>query len=418
MAVPISIAITALLALVTFVLLKRRATPNFNIATPDNAGIGDLLPVIAGLTRSVLFRRNEVTVLQDAAIFDSMLEDIDAAKESVHLETFVWSDGELARKFSDRLCAKAAEGVVVRLLIDAVGAGASTPESLGKLRKCGVSLAVYRRLRPWNVLKMNHRTHRKLLIVDGAVGYCFGHGIGDEWYCPDSRGYRWRDTGVRMRGPGVHGLQQVFFQNWMDATHSVPATLSIFPVPEEPGDVGVHVISSAAGDSFSDVALIFMLVMAAARNEILLQNPYFVPDAGMVSCMKEAAARGVSVKLMLPGERTDSAFVASAGRHLYSELVEGGVELYEYQPTLCHQKIVVIDECWSLVGSTNMDSRSLALNAEVSVGIDSPEIAANLKRAFERDLEDCRRIEAQDLAAIPRHKRWFSALAYQFHEQL
>lgn len=418
MAILISIAITAFLALVTFVLLKRRATPNFNISSPDDVGIGDLLPVIAGLTRSVLFRGNEVSVLQDAAIFDSMLGDIDAAKESVHLETFVWSDGVLARKFSDRLCAKAAEGVAVRLLIDAVGAGASTQESLDKLRKCGVRLAVYRRLRPWNVLKMNHRTHRKLLIVDGAIGYCFGHGIGDEWYCPDSRGYPWRDTGMRMRGPGVHGLQQVFFQNWMDATHCVPVNSLIFPVPEEPGDVGVHVISSAAGDSFSDVALIFRLVMAAARNEILLQNPYFVPDAGMVTCIKEAAARGVSVKLMLPGERTDSAFVASAGRHLYSELVEGGVELYEYQPTLCHQKVVVIDECWSLVGSTNMDSRSLALNAEVSVGIDSPEIAANLKRAFERDLEDCRRIGVQDLAAVPWHERWFSALAYQFHEQL
>ena len=418
MAVLISIAITAFLALVTFILLKRRATPNFNISSPDDAGIGDLLPVIAGLTRSVLYRRNEVSVLQDAAIFDSMLGDIDAAKDSVHLETFVWSEGELTRKLSERLCAKAAERVAVRLLIDAVGAGASTPESLDKLRKCGVSLAVYRRLRPWNVLKMNHRTHRKLLIVDGAIGYCFGHGIGDEWYCPDSRGYRWRDTGVRMRGPGVHGLQQVFFQNWIDATHSVPVSSSIFPVPEEPGDADVHVISSAGGDSFSDVALIFMLVMAAARKEILLQNPYFVPAAGMVTCIKEAAARGVSVKLMLPGERTDSPLVSSAGRHLYSELVEGGVELYEYQPTLCHQKVVVIDECWSLVGSTNMDSRSLALNAEVSIGIDSPEVAANLKRAFERDLEDCRRIGAQDLAAIPWHERWFSALAYQFHQQL
>ena len=418
MAVLISIAITAFLALVTFILLKRRATPNFNISSPDDAGIGDLLPVIAGLTRSVLFRRNEVSVLQDAAIFDSMLGDIDAAKDSVHLETFVWSEGELTRKLSERLCAKAAERVAVRLLIDAVGAGASTPESLDKLRKCGVSLAVYRRLRPWNVLKMNHRTHRKLLIVDGAIGYCFGHGIGDEWYCPDSRGYRWRDTGVRMRGPGVHGLQQVFFQNWMEATLSVPVSSSNFPVPEEPGDADVHVISSAGGDSFSDVALIFMLVMAAARKEILLQNPYFVPAAGMVTCIKEAAARGVSVKLMLPGERTDSPLVSSAGRHLYSELVEGGVELYEYQPTLCHQKVVVIDECWSLVGSTNMDSRSLALNAEVSIGIDSPEVAANLKRAFERDLEDCRRIGAQDLAAIPWHERWFSALAYQFHQQL
>jgi cardiolipin synthase len=418
MAVLSSIAITALLALITFVLLKRRSTPNFEISNPGNPGIRDLLPVIAGLTRSVLFRNNDVSVLQDTAIFDAMLADIDAAHESIHFETFVWSDGDLSRKFAERLCAKATQGVVVRLLLDAVGASASNPERLDRLKKCGVDLAVYRRLHPWNVLKMNHRTHRKLLIVDGATGYCFGHGIGDEWYRPDSRGHCWRDTGVRMRGPAVHGLQQVFFQNWMDTTHCVPMESSIFPVPEEPGDVGVHVISSAPGDSFSDVALIFMLVMAAARKEILLQNPYFVPDAGMVACIKDAVRRGVAVRLMLPGERTDSPFVASAGRHLYPDLVESGVELYEYQPTLCHQKVVVIDECWSLVGSTNMDARSLELNAEVSVGIDSPEVAANLKLAFERDLKDCRRIQAPDVAAIPWRQRCYNALAYQFHEQL
>jgi cardiolipin synthase len=171
-------------------------------------------------------------------------------------------------------------------------------------------------------------------------------------------------------------------------------------------------------DSFSDVALIFRLVIAAAREEILLQNPYFVPDAGMLACITKAVTRGVRVKLMLPGGRTDSPFVARAGRHLYQGLIDGGVEVYEYQPTLCHQKIVVVDECWSLVGSTNMDARSLELNGELSVGIDSREIAAVLKQAFERDLEDARRIEARDLAAYPRHQRWLNALAYQFHAQL
>ncbi|HEX7720049.1 MAG TPA: phospholipase D-like domain-containing protein, partial [Woeseiaceae bacterium] len=180
----------------------------------------------------------------------------------------------------------------------------------------------------------------------------------------------------------------------------------------------VHIISSAPEDNFSDVALIFRLVMAVARKEILLQNPYFVPDPGMLACITEAVTRGVSVKLMLPGGKTDSPFVARAGRHLYRNLIDEGVEVYEYQPTLSHQKVVVIDECWSLVGSTNMDARSLELNGELSVGIDSTEIAAVLKQAFERDLEEARRIEACDLAAVPWHQHFFNALAYQFHEQL
>lgn len=418
MAVLLSIAVTAVAALITFVLLKRRDTPDFAVANTADQDIGELLPAIAGLTRSVLFRDNEVSVLQDAAIFDAMFADIEAAQESIHFETFVWSDGDLAQKFADRLCDKAGEGVTVRLLIDAVGASASSSERLDRLRQCGVELAVYRPLRPWNILKMNHRTHRKLLIVDGAVGYCFGHGIGDEWYRGKNGGRCWRDTGVRLRGSAVSGFQQAFFQNWLETTHCAPLEPLAFPKAEKAGDATVHIIGSAPEDSFSDVALIFRLVMAAARKEIVLQNPYFVPDPGMLACITAAVTRGVSVKLMLPGGKTDSPFVARAGRHLYRNLIDDGVEIYEYQPTLCHQKIVVVDDCWSLVGSTNMDARSLELNGELSVGIDSTEIAAVLKEAFRRDLKDARRIEAQDLAASPWHQRWFNALAYQFHEQL
>jgi cardiolipin synthase A/B len=418
MIVLVSIGLTALVTLLVLIFLRRRKTPHFEISNPEHGDIGDLLTAIAGLTRSVLYRNNEVTVLQDAAIFDAMLADIDAAREQVHFETFVWSDGDLSRKFADRLREKAEQGVVIRLLLDAVGANAADPDRLEKLRECGVELAIYRPLRPWNILKMNHRTHRKLLIVDGTIGYCFGHGIGDEWYRPNAEGWCWRDTGVRITGPAVHGLQQAFLHYWLETTHRAPMELKAFPRPEETGEATVHVISSAPGDSFSEVALIFALVMAAARQEILLQNPYFVPDSGMIACIKEAARRGVSVKLMLPGRHTDAPVVARAGRHLYSGLCEAGVELYEFNPTLCHQKIVVVDGYWSLVGSTNMDARSLELNGELSVGIESGEVAAALKEAFNTDLEHCRRIGLHELAAVPWHQRWFNSLAYRFHEQL
>lgn len=418
MIVVVSIGVTALLTLLVLILLRRRKTPDFDISNPEDGEIRDLLPAIAGLTRSVLYRNNEVSVLQDAAIFDAMLADIDAAEDHIHFETFVWSDGDLSRKFADHLCDKAAQGVATRLLLDAVGASSADPDRLEKLKQSGVELAMYRPLRPWNILRMNHRTHRKLLIVDGAIGYCFGHGIGDEWYRPNEQGWCWRDTGVRITGPAVHGLQQAFLQNWLETTHCVPMERNAFPRPDETGDATVHIVSSAPGDSHSDVALIFSLVMAAATKEVLLQNPYFVPDSGMIGCIKEAARRGVSVKLMLPGSHTDAPFVARAGRHLYSDLCQAGVELYEFGPTLCHQKVVVVDDCWSQVGSTNLDARSLELNGELSVGIESRDVAAKLTEAFYKDLEHCRRIGSRELAAVPWHQRWFNALAYRFHEQL
>lgn len=417
MSVLFIILATALVVFIALILLKRRSTPEFAIATKGNQGTRELLPAIAGLTRSVLFRSNEVTVLQDSDIFGAMLADVDEAHDSIHFETFVWSDGLLAQLVAERLCAAATRGVRVRLLLDAVGAGKARSDRLQELRRSGVELAIYRRLRPWNILKMNHRTHRKLLIIDGATGYCFGHGIADQWYRPVDGECCWRDTGVRIRGPAVNGLQQVFFQNWMESTHCAPLERSAFPESEERGDVDVHIISSGPGDSFSDVALIFLLVMSTARKEILLQNPYFVPERDMIRCMEAAVARGVRVRLMLPGE-SDSRIVARAGRHLYPNLVEAGIEIYEYQRTLCHQKIAIVDERWSHVGSTNLDARSLELNAEVAVGIDSPAIAAQLKEAFEKDLEHSRRILAEDLAAVPLYRRWINGLAYQFHAQL
>ena len=337
MAVLLSIALTAFAALVVFILLKRRNIPAFDIANPDGLGIGELLPALAGVTRSTLYHGNEVAVLQDTEMFAAMFEDMQAAAETIHLETFVWSDGDLAEEVTRRLAARAAAGVAVRLLVDAVGAGAASAECFDRMRAAGVEIGVYRPLRPWNVLKMNHRTHRKLFIVDGRIGYCFGHGIGDEWYRPGPGGRCWRDTGVRVRGPAVTGLQQAFFHNWMEVTHQAPLVPSLFPEPAAAGDADMHIVSSAPGDSFSDVALIFMLAMAAAQRSILLQNPYFVPDDGMLGWLQEAARRGVRVRLMLPGGRTDSPFVAAAGRHLYAGLVEAGVELYEYQPTLSHQ---------------------------------------------------------------------------------
>ena len=306
----------------------------------------------------------------------------------------------------------------MRLLLDAVGAHAADTERLQRLKDAGVELGIYRKLRPLNILKMNHRTHRKLLIVDGRIGYCFGHGVADQWYKASKGEPCWRDTGVRLEGAGVAGLQQVFFQNWMETTRRAPLEPDNFPEPGEAGDVPVHVISSAPEDYHSNVGLIFTLVMAAAQHEVLIANPYFVPEADFIDCLASAIERGVTVRLMLPGEGTDSPFVALAGKYLYPLLVTAGVEIYEYQPTLCHQKIVVADERWCHVGSTNLDARSLELNAEVSVGIDCPETARQLKAAFERDLEKCCRIDAKTLAGSPWYERFGAACAYRFHAQL
>jgi cardiolipin synthase len=414
----LSVGATALVALILIILYKRRSTPVFHISVADGHELPALLPALAGLTGGVVFRDNSVTVLQDKAIFQSMLDDIGAAERSIHFETFVWSDGELADLVAEKLGEANKRGVKVRLLLDAVGASDADSKRMRRLEKDGIDLGIYRKLKVRNLLHMNQRTHRKLLIVDGRIGYCFGHGVGDQWFKSTKGEPCWRDTGVRLKGPAVAGLQQVFFQNWMETTRCAPLEPDAFPASVTPGDVAIHVIASAPEDYFSNVGLIFTLIMAAAKDEVLIQNPYFVPEAEFIDCLEKATARGVRVRLMLPGKRTDSQFVALASKYLYPDLLAAGVELYEYQPTLCHQKIVVADERWCHVGSTNLDARSLEINAEVSVGIDCADTARVLKDAFEEDLKACKRIDAAMVAKTRWYQRAGAAFAYRFHGQL
>ena len=245
-----------------------------------------------------------------------------------------------------------------------------------QLRDAGVELAEYCRPRWWNLRRFNHRTHRKLLIVDGAIGYTFGHGIADQWLGDGEDEDHWRDTAVRLEGPVAGALQSVFMENWIEETHCVPAGDGCYPRLEHKGDVAAHVVSSASEEVGSKVALLYTVAIASARKEVIIQNPYFAPDDGVCELFAKMVKRGVAVHLMVPGRKTDSPFVRIAGSHLYRTLLEAGVRVYEFEPTLPHQKIVIVDRIWSHVGSTNFDARSLALNEEVGVGILDEQIAS------------------------------------------
>jgi cardiolipin synthase len=223
---------------------------------------------------------------------------------------------------------------------------------------------------------------------------------------------------VRLEGPVVHALQSVFAQNWIEETHTLLAGDNCFPVLERRGDVSMHVVSSASGDAVSSVATLYTVAIAAARREVLIQNPYFAPGDGVVDLFAMMVRRGVAVHLMVPGKHTDSPFVRRAGCSLYTAMLEAGVRLYEFEPTLLHQKIVVVDGIWSHVGSTNFDARSLALNEEVGVGILDAGVAAELKAAFQRDLRRAHELRLEQWRRRPIYDRVFERCAYLVHEQL
>jgi len=414
----IAVCITAAMVLFATILMKRRRTPYLKLDPDRLPSFDEGLETAAGLTESSVHYGNKAQVFQDGDAFDAMIADIQAAEHTVHMESFVWSDGKVADRFIEALNAKAGEGKAVRVLLDAVGASGATSAQLERMKQGGCELTIYCKPRYWNVRRFNHRTHRKLLIIDGTIGYAFGHGIDDRWSGHGEDADHWRDTALRMEGPVVHAMQSVFAQNWVEETKRVLAGPGNFCQVDPRGDVPAHVVSSASDDAVSSVAMLYTVAIAAARREVLIQNPYFAPGEGVVTLLCMMVKRGVKVHLMVPGQHTDSPVVRRAGCHLYADLLEGGVKLYEFEPTLIHQKIMVVDGIWSHVGSTNFDARSLALNEEVGVGVLDREIAAELARAFWEDRKRAYEWTYAEWRRRPLYSKILDRLAYAVHDQL
>lgn len=414
----ITILISAALTSLYFIISRRRRTPKYQLNPDDLPEVGECLRKFAGLTKSAVHPDNHVDVFQNGSLFPQLIKDIRAARDTVHLELFVWDTGDLERQFVELFCEKARQGIKVRLLLDAIGAMDADKEQLQKLRDAGVELQIYCEASWWNLRRFNHRTHRKILVVDGKVGFTFGHGIADQWRGNGEDNNHWRDTGVRITGPATFSLQSVFMENWIEETNCIPTESSCFPELTRQGDVTAHVVSSATGDAISSVGLLYSLAIASARKHIYIQNPYFAPEKSMVDLLRKMVRRGVEVHLMVPGKHTDNPFVRWAGCSLYRPLLEGGVNIYEFQPSLLHQKIVVVDGEWTHVGSTNFDARSIALNEEVGVGILDKNIAEQMIAAFRDDLRRCEKIELSNWRKRPWYYRIFDELAYLLRDQL
>lgn len=412
------IVVTILLTSGYFVISRRRRVPKYELNPDELPEVCECLLKFAGLTKSAVHGGNKVEVFQNGAMLAEIAKYIKAAKETIHLEIFVWDKGEVEHKFTELFCEKAKQGVKVRILLDAIGAMDADEKQLQKMRDAGVDLRIYCKVRWWNLRRFNHRTHRKILVVDGVVGFTFGHGIADQWRGNGEDKNHWRDTGVRIEGPAVFALQSIFMENWIEETSCIPTEGSCFPKLLPQGDTNAHVVSSATGDAISGVGLLYSLAIASARKHIYIQNPYFAPEKSMVELLGKMVERGVKVHLMIPGKHTDNPFVRWAGCSLYRPLLEAGVNIYEFKPSLLHQKIVVVDGQWSHVGSTNFDARSLALNEEVGVGLLDKTIAAELIAAFHNDLRRCDRIKLEDWRKRAWFYRLFDEFAYLLRDQL
>lgn len=362
--------------------------PSTRLRVRNLGELGSLMPSLVGLTQSSLEGGNAVRILQNGdGLFPLLFRDIAAARESVHLESFIWYDGQLTRQLIPLLAQKARQGVEVRVLVDASGGKELKGERKKMLEDAGVKVAHFHPLRISNLGRLNNRDHRKLVILDGRIAYTGGFGFADEWTGNAQDKKHYRDTALRIEGPVVHRLQAAFSENWIEETGEIPADEKFFPHVAPAGPTPAHVAYTSPTGSISSVQILYYLAIKAARREIIIQNPYLLPDSAAIEALEEAVDRGVDVKIMVPSDdATDNAIVQHASHHHFGTLLKRGVKIWEYDKTLLHQKVIVIDGLWSSVGSTNFDDRSFQLNDEINVGLLDAQLAAQLRAAFAADL--------------------------------
>ena len=379
----------------------------------------DLLPSIAGLSRGELTAGNRVTVLQNGAYFPAVLQEIANAKQSIHFESYVWWKGDICRQIASALAAKARQGVVVRVLLDASGSSKMDDDLLKLMKDAGCHVAKFHPPRISNFGRMNNRDHRKIVVVDGRVGFTGGHGIASEWTGNAQDKKHWRDTFIRIEGPIVSQLQAAFCENWIEETGEAPIGPRYFPPLTPAGTTVAHLSYSSPSGTVSSVQLLYYLAITSAKSELLIQNPYFLPDKDAIVALEQAVKRGVKVRVMIPSaDVNDSPIVQHASHHHYGTLLKRGVQVYEYRKTLLHQKILIVDGVWSVVGSTNFDDRSFDINDEVSIGLYDPNVAQQLRAAFFADLASCQPITLAEWKNRGFLHKMEDGLAYSINDEL
>ncbi|GGQ99252.1 phospholipase D-like domain-containing protein [Streptomyces pilosus] len=329
---------------------------------------------------------NELIPLRNGdQIFPEMLAAVRAAEHTVDMMTFVYWRGDIAREFAEALSERARAGVRVRLLLDGFGASKIERDLLDGMERAGVQVAWFRKPTRLSPMRQNHRCHRKVLVTDEHTAFTGGVGIAEEW-CGDARNPgEWRDTHVKVRGPAVDGIAAAFAQNWAECHDDLYDEHDRFTSQEQPGNATVQVVRGSASFGWQDMQTLLRVVITSAQERFRLSTAYFAPDAYFIDLLAAAARRGVRVEILLPGPHTDQRACLLAGRQHYQTLVDAGVEVREYQPTMLHTKIITVDGVCSLIGSSNFNRRSMEHDEEVMLAVLDEDFTAALDADFDAD---------------------------------
>ena len=344
------------------------------------------------LSRNFVGGNNIVTLVNGDQIFPAMLSAIGRAKTTIDFESYVFSDGEIAKQFTDAFAERAAAGVKVNLILDAQGTSGMGAENLAKLRNAGAEVEKYHTLFWWDIRRYNNRTHRKLLIVDGKIGFIGGVGIADEWLGHAQSPKNWRDNHYQVTGPVVAQLQGGFMDNWLKTRGTILNGPGYFPPLSTAGPYLAQAFNSSPRRGDVDMHLMYLLAIASAQKTLRIENAYFLPNEKTRAEIIAAAHRGAKVEVLVPGKHIDQKLVRIASKQHWPELIRAGVRIFEYQPTMLHVKLLIVDDIFVSVGSANFDNRSVRLNDEANLNVLDRGFAAQQIRLFDTDKSHAREV--------------------------
>ena len=369
--------------------------------TPDvHVGEPAFVRALEAHTLSSPIAGNRARVLLNGdEIFPAMIAAIRGAKTTITFANFLYEDGDIAGEMTTTLAERCRAGVSVNVLLDAVGSSQMPMQYWTMLKDAGCQVAWYHSLNPFAIMRINHRNHRRILVVDGRVGFTGGTGVGAQWTGDGRQTKHWRQTDVQVEGPIVRFLQSAFAENWRDATGVLLGGDAYFPESQQRGTLAIQSVKSSPASGAAEAYLLFLLAIDGARSSIYLTNPYFVPDDAMAEALVRAARRGVDVSIITAGVAQGilDRLVRKASQAHYPRASRAGVKIYEYGPALLHAKTLVVDGRWASIGSVNLDNRSFALNSELNLVFLDRGIAARLINVFREDLKFSRRVSADGL---------------------
>jgi len=375
---------------------------DYHVTTPLRPDSEDFLHVIQSTCQVAIHFSNRVEIFTNGTQFyPAMREAILGAESSIDMEAYIFQPGEVADMLIDAMVERANAGVEVRIVMDAIGSVGMGGRSARRLRDAGCKLNFYQPIRWYRLHRLNNRTHRELLVVDGRVAFTGGAGVADWWFKPHDGKPAWRDTMARIEGPIVAALQGVFAENWLECCGEILTSPRHWPQIKPAGSAEAMLVKSSPSDRATVSRVVFQMLIEGAVAKVDISTPYFLPDRALRRAIVRAAQRGVLVRVIMPGNYTDQRLVRLASRRMYRELLDGGVRLFEYRPAMTHVKAMMVDDEWAVIGTTNVDNRSFEHNDEVNVAFRETHVTARLRQDFEADLASSNEVTLDDWSRRP-----------------